>query len=343
MPLQRKETDYRTAGSWSLGSCLVMTGLMFLAGCVPDPSHDNPLDPLSPRYTTAAAVSGTVTELSNPQQGLCRALVTIYPDHAAAVTDSAGRFTIGGVFPGQKMITFACDDFAPDSMAIDVRAGEKRQVGIGLNGLPLISGTSILTRKVDQLWPGPVYYADVNAMVDDRDGNKELDSVWLSIGDDGELVIPMTYNYKSRQASAEFSSDTLPYGTLEEWLMGRNLYVFAKDRNNTITSSPAFQAIRVIQQEALPTYPQNGDTVTVPFEMRWTAPSVSFNFSYSLRVVRVVSGDQILVSTPPPFLPGILAYQYTGTLPSGNYFWTISIVDEFGNWSRSKESYFVIP
>ena len=38
----------------------------------------------------------------------------------------------------------------------------------------------------------------------------------------------------------------------------------------------------------------------------------------------------------------LLSYQYPFTLDQGSYFWTIAVVDEYGNSARSKEASFVV-
>ena len=73
-------------------------------------------------------------------------------------------------------------------------------------------------------------------------------------------------------------------------------------------------------------------------EFTWEPISLAYPFSYRIDIVRVDQNIQSLVQTISDIPSTAVSMQATDTLASGEYFWTISIVDEFGNMSRSREA-----
>jgi hypothetical protein len=74
---------------------------------------------------------------------------------------------------------------------------------------------------------------------------------------------------------------------------------------------------------------------------------VTFSFTYTLNMSRIDAGISTPVWSVANVNSQISEYQYPGggtapTLTPGNYAWTVTVVDEFGNYSRSKESSFVV-
>jgi hypothetical protein len=79
----------------------------------------------------------------------------------------------------------------------------------------------------------------------------------------------------------------------------------------------------------------------------WTPPTVTFNYTNTLAIARVDAGTETVVWTYTGLNFFYEQIQFPGdasgqTLPPGNYVWTISVVDEFGNYCRSKEASFVV-
>jgi hypothetical protein len=58
--------------------------------------------------------------------------------------------------------------------------------------------------------------------------------------------------------------------------------------------------------------------------------------------VRVEAGTQSVIWKQDNIENYLLSYPYPSTLEKGDYFWTIAVVDEYGNYSQSKESSFVV-
>ena len=109
----------------------------------------------------------------------------------------------------------------------------------------------------------------------------------------------------------------------------------------------------MIEDEATPTYPTTNTTTSardttgpIPL-LQWSPPDVTFNYTYSLTISRTISGIRSDVWSYTQLASINEEFQFPGdtsskTLDSGEYVWTISVVDDFGNYSRSKEASFVV-
>jgi hypothetical protein len=314
-----------------------------LVSCVTDVSHDNPYDPLSPSYTGTGGIVGKVTMLNISTTTLVGVTVSIPSTGDFTQTDSSGSFSFPKIAEGKAILVFSKTGYVPDTVICAVSLGQTMTVNVAMNALPVISGASIVTHKIDQWSTGADYYANVYATVIDPNGLAEIDSVWFV---DEEDEIPMSYNITDKRYEVRIDSSTLSMGYLE-WLVGRPLTIYAKDQHGAITQSSTFYVSRIIQDEPTPVFPTSGDTVTFPFQMNWAAPNVSFDYNYIIDVVRVQGITQTLVKEFPSILPNVLVQTLDKNSPiqfsSGIYFWTVSVIDEKLNTARSKEAYFVVP
>ena len=132
--------------------------------------------------------------------------------------------------------------------------------------------------------------------------------------------------------------------------MGRSLTIISRDVKKAVNVGAPFFVTRVIENEASPISPSPfvDDTVSADsLVFKWSPPNVTYNYSYNVTLSRVDAGTQTVVWS----LVGLNSsnesydfYMHPGrpVLLSGSYVWTVSVVDDFGNYGRSKESAFVI-
>ena len=124
---------------------------------------------------------------------------------------------------------------------------------------------------------------------------------------------------------------------------------FSKDRSAAVNVSDPFMVTRVIEYGATPVSPApgNGDTTSGTPVLKWTPPSVTFSYTYTLSISRIDAGTPTAVWETANLSSVYEEYPYptdgsVAPLPAGNYVWAITVVDEFGNSCRSKESAFVV-
>lgn len=310
-------------------------------GCA-DPPRDNPLDPLSPSYTGETALSGSVVmKIQGTPVPLAR--IRVLEDGISVTSDSLGRFIIHRLSIGQSTVVCTKENFTPDTQRVALTAGGSQSVTFFLNGAPIVSSENILTRKIDQYYPSPQYYVDVSAEVTDPNGIADLDSVWFSAG---SSLFPMAYDPSVKQFQARVFKYDIPTNTIE-WLVGRPLHIVSRDFSGAQDTSTAFYVSRVIETGATPLYPSslNNDTTSGAPLLKWVTPVVTFAFSYILTISRDDAGTQTVVWEISNLNSLLVQYQYpvSGTpLDPGNYVWSVTIVDEFGNFCRSKQSSFVV-
>ncbi len=322
---------------------LFLLFLTLLNGCIDDAPRDNPLDPQASGYIKKGSVSGRIV-IANVSVGIAGATITSKTENISVQTDALGYFNFPSLSTGVH--TFVCSkmNFATDTFSVIIQNEQTTEIIRGLNGAPVTTFKQILTRKIDQYFPGPQYFVEVSAVVSDPNGIADLDSVWLGVVD--TLRYPLTYSVASKTFIATIYKYDIPSNTIQ-WLVGKPLSIISKDIHNAVNASDAFYVTRVIENEATPISPSpfidpsvSADTVI----FKWSPPNVTYNYSYTLTVSRVESGTQ----STAWIYPGLNSFneekKYDGStkLTSGNYVWTITMVDDFGNYGRSKESAFSV-
>ncbi|MCL5035270.1 MAG: carboxypeptidase-like regulatory domain-containing protein [Bacteroidetes bacterium] len=317
---------------------LVILGL-FISGCSPDAPHSNPFDPMSPNYSPTGVLTGKVLSLSAPYIGISRVLVTIEQTGDAQYTSSDGSFSFSTAPTGNVTIVATKPSYLADTLNVNLQVGKTYNEEIHIDALPQVSSAEVITSKIDQWWPGPVYSALVTASAIDPDGIADLDSIYVRVD---SLTFPMNYSITDKNFQATIDAAELPNQDLQ-WLIGRELVVSAVDKAGGVGQSAGFYVSRIIEPEANPTYPASLDTTTGTPTFDWNPPSVSYNYTYQLQVVSLAGGTQTVVWSVSGLSSSDVSYSYPGVLPSGSYFWTAAVVDDFGNSSRSKEASFVVP
>jgi len=322
----------------------LMTFLLCLVIGCSDAPRDNPLDPLSPSYAGEATVSGSVI-LKDQGIPISLALIRILEEGIEVTSDSTGHFSCRLHSLGQATLVCTKDNFTPDTQRVSLTAGGSQSVSFLLNGAPVVLAHTILTRKVDQYYPSPQYYVDVAAQVTDPNGITDLDSVSFVVS---SLVYPMDYVPSVKQFQTRVFKYDIPTNTIE-WLVGKALSIVSTDCSGARNTSEPFYVTRVIETGATPVYPSslNSDTTNGTPLLRWVTPSVTFPFSYTLGISRLDAGTQTIVWAIADVNSLLNQYQYPadGSVPpldAGDYVWTVTVVDEFGNTCRSKESFFVV-
>jgi hypothetical protein len=326
----------------------LLCALMLISGCK-DAPRDNPLDPGSPQYINTASVKGRVL-LLDQNNGIASASISSLQDGVSVSSDAGGNYSFSNLAVGTKTLVCTKENFVPDTQQIILQSRTTKEVLFELNGAPYVLTQNILTRKIDQYYPSTQYFVDVTASVSDPNGMVDVDSVWFTVVD--TILFPMNYSVTTKQFQITIYKYDLPTNTIQ-WLVNKPLRIRSKDRSNAINLSTPFYVSRIIENSATPTYPtintttsQKDTTGSTPL-FQWLPPDVTFNYTYTLTLSSVVSGIQNVVWTSTPVNSSRLQLQFPAdssrlTLSVGEYVWAISVVDDFGNYSRSKEAPFVV-
>jgi len=306
-------------------------------GCAPDAPHDNPLDPASPNRKTDGNLSGNVLIVNSLTVGIAGALVTIEGTNLAELTAANGNFSFSDAPSGNITIVITKSTYLSDTLRINLPVGGNIDTSVHLDALPQVSNAQVVTSKVDHWYPGPVYTASISADVSDPDGSYDIGNVYAVVD---SVSFGMSYNNVFGNYQVIINADSLPDQSLQ-WLVGKQFNVFAIDHENGVGQSPGFYVTRIIESEPSPTSPFQDTTLGHP-KLDWNPPVVSFEYTYQLQVVSLAGGT---IWSKVGISSSILDYSYPDSLPSlpgGNYYWTVGVVDQFGNSASSKEAAFVV-
>jgi hypothetical protein len=317
---------------------------LFLAiGCA-DAPRDNPLDPLSPGYVSQATLTGVVL-LKNIGSPISLARVLVLEDGLSVTSDSAGRFWFPRLPAGPLTVVCTKAGCSPDTQHVVLADRVTESLTFLLNGAPIVLQKKILTRKIDQYYPSPQYYIDVSADVTDPNGIIDLDSVSFTVS---TYAFPMVYDPTLRQFLVRVFKYDFPTNTIE-WLVGKPLGIVSRDLSGARDTCEAFYVTRIIETGATPVYPSsfNNDTTSGTPLLKWLTSTDTFTYSYTLTISRDDAGTSTVVWEVSNVNSLLTQYQYptdgsVAPLEAGNYLWAVTVVDEFGNSCRSKESSFAV-
>jgi hypothetical protein len=311
----------------------------FIGGCAPDAPHDNPIDPGSPDYKNDGTITGTVLSIGLPYVGIANALVVVEESGAAQFTDGNGKFSFANVPSGNITLIVSKAAYADDTVRINLPVGGKVDTTLHIDALPQVSNTVVVTSKIDEWWPGPVYSALVSAVVVDSDGLGDIDtgSVFVRVGTDTFKM----HSIDGKNWQVNISASQLPNQNLQ-WLVGKPFIVSATDHEKGTGLSAEFYITRIIEAEAVPTSPTNSSVTSSHPLFNWDPPPITFSYGYQLNIYQINSGSQTLIGSPIAVNSDSVSYFYPDSLPNGQYGWTITVKDDFGNSSTSKEASFQV-
>ncbi len=329
----------------------MLLGPLLWAGCLGDLPRDNPLDPRSDRYRPQGRLEGTVTRLYPPYPPLAGVAVRLLPADDSlqggrlVYTGPNGRFTFDELPPGTYRLLTQAPGFRAlqDTLAVTISAGQTQSVTVRMNALPRFIDYEAITVHISRWWPATdLYRLEVEATVTDPDDVRDVVRVWLKIpalgfADTLEAMQPAGRFFKAL-LQQELPGSSLPN------LLGYKLYLGAHDRTGDTVYTPAFQLVRVIEAVPVALAPRGLATVdTTRPVLRWEPIALPFSFTYRIDLVRREADLDIPILTLEGLEPPRDSVRIPQPLPPGVYYWTVSVVDIFGNRSRSKEAGFQVP
>lgn len=310
--------------------------IIILGGCAPDAPHDNPLDPASPNHTTNGNLSGKILALNSLTTGIAGALVTIEGTNLAELTASDGSYSFQNVPSGNIIVVISKSLYLSDTIKTNLQVGGSFDTVVHMDALPQIDVASVITSKIDHWYISPVYTDTVTVAVTDPDGLIDIKAVYVQIG---SLTFGMAH--VAGNIFQTIINDTSLPNQDPQWLVGKQFNVIAIDSENGTGRSEGFYVTRIIESEPIPTNPLTQDTTTHHPTFNWNRPTaVSFDYTYRLQVVNLANGP---IWSKGEIPLDSLDYSYRDSLPGGYYYWTVSVVDQFGNSSCSKEASFIVP
>jgi hypothetical protein len=313
-----------------------------MLSCTSPAEHSNPLDPESPAYATHGTLSGFVTTFYQPYQSVAGAHVELQPPGLIVPSNDEGFYYFGELAPGAYAMTATAGGYAARTMNVEVLARQSRAITFRLDALPEVVGTSTLSMRVStRESETPRLFWEVNAEIADGDGPNDIKRV--------RVEIPVLA-FGDTLARASISGNWHRIFTAEELaginlhnLVGKPVQIVAEDLPGERAVSREFYLARIITEEAQPITPANGEIILARSPLlRWLLPAIPFEHTLRVEVFRLDAGFPILILTVPNLQAGSTSLPYPGSLTTGSYFWTVRIVDSYGNSSRSEEALFQV-
>lgn len=324
---------------------LVVTASLacLLSGCLEDPTRDHPLDPMGENFIDEGTITLRVTNFYAPRSGLSNIAVSILPTGGAGITDEQGTYITTGLPGGEYTVKINQQGYAPVDTLIRVEAGQTTDVEVPLAGLPTFENVRLNSAHISRWFPPPeeLFSLEMQALVSDNDGVLDIDSLWLTIPALG-FVEHIFVQTEPGSYVHSVSAEQLPIGLPA--LIGQEVRIKAKDRSGVVNESGPLTLLRVIDETPSAVEPNNLEEQpdSLP-SFTWAQINLPFPFTFQIDIVRSNQNVETIIQTIPNIPFNQLSIQALEPIPSGNYYWVVSVVDEFGNRSRSREAGFRIP
>ncbi len=329
--------------------------LLLLSACTAEAPRDNPLDPASDLYNPAAAISGKCTRLYDNTSAVPGVTVTLQAlsGRAAAgqirrstTSDSTGFFSFRSVEPGNYTLIFTKTGFVSDTLSISLSERQQASMTVPLDSRPVVTYRKLATGHASRIG-NDQYFLDFSTEVIDPDRNLDIENVFCTIpGLDIQLPLFPDRDRLRWQRLAKFDSllaartggSPAPIDTLIGMPIFIDISTVTANNDSATTRSGPFYLTRVISDEVILNFPKADTLVSRRPLFSWSIPQASYTITSTVQIVwlATLSDHQYYRFrgvTATTLQPGF-------DLPVGNFFWTVEIRDQFGNWSRSLEATF---
>ncbi len=314
----------------------ILTGLYF--ACIEEPGRDNPLDPAN--GNSLLQISGQVLTFYHPRKAISGASVFVQPGDYIVLSDENGYFRFNNLEPGDYTLVCQADGYQIDSSAISIKSSIEHN--FLLDGLPRFEKISIEAHHRSRWFPlEEIYFIEVEAVVSDPDGIGDIRSVICQIPSMG-YTDTLQAGIESGKFSSTLFDPDLPVSSIHQ-LIGRHIYFVVEDDFGTTNTSEAKFLTRIIEDTPQLISPAELQSIeSLPINFQWERISVPYPATLHIEIFQINLGIAFKSDEVENIEADRKSFQYSKNLNTGDYFWTISIVDEFGNSSSSREGTFKI-
>jgi hypothetical protein len=312
--------------------------LLGLPACLEDVSRDNPLDPGSGNNTLQ--LSGQVLTFYHPREAISQASILVQPENLVVLSDHDGMFRFNNLEPGEYSLICQAEGYRTDSVKISIQTSTDHT--FLLDGLPHFEQILIKAHHRSRWFPREeLYFIEFETIVSDPDGIGDVKSVVceipsMSFSDTLQAAIEA-----GKFSSTLFNSD-LPVASVHQ-LIGRQIHFIVEDDFGSSTVSDSKFLTRIIEQTPVLISPIELQSVeSVPVDFLWERVSVPYPATLKIEIFQINLGIAFKVDEVENIPINNQNFTYSESLNPGDYYWTINIVDEFGNSSSSREGTFQI-
>jgi hypothetical protein len=332
--------SYHTLSRRWLRACF-FGGLLLSCGEAP---RDNPLDPLGPDFNSRGQLLVYTQTYYSPNQPLPKVGLLLKPGNLVQQTNTEGLFRFRDLPADSYVVVASKPGFAADSQVVAVQPQRTSEVFLQLDAKPLFNRVSVRSEKISAFIPieGEALQMVVEADMQDGDGLDDIQEVKLFSASFG-LLQTLQRQSASNTYSAVVSEDGLATGSLYD-LIGDPLWLEATDRAGAQSVSDPAYLIRIIEPTPQPSEPSGLKETNSRPHFQWRDLTLPFDYHYRINLLTF----DITFPLPVPFrqiddIPAdSLSFVYDSNLNNGHYLWTLSVIDRFGNSSRSREAVFQV-
>ena len=308
-------------------------------GCISEAPHDNILDPESKNFENFGKITGNVSTYYQPFSPLANAFIQIDSMNLSTRTDKDGFFEITNIPSGTYKVKSFYYGYRTDSATVTI-SNNIQDINFNLNALPAFESITVNSHHVSRWFPAEdFYYLAVSVNVSDLDGTNELDSVKIDIPSIGftDTLFSTGANGLYQQTIFE---NQMPVQTMRS-LEGIPMHFICWDRVNNKTLSSDKYIPRIVQDVPVIISPTALQVINnFPTEFSWEQIFLEYDFNLKIEIYQINIGIFSKVREYNNILPNTATFMVNQSLPPGDYFWVIYIVDEFGDTSSSKEGSF---
>lgn len=315
-----------------------------LTACLGEADHSNPLDPRADEFEEVGRIEGTTTRYYPPFAVVESAEVRLRPGPFLASSDAEGRFVFDGVPVGDYVLEAFKNGFASFERSVSVELGKTTDdLRVRMDGVPSLRVVSFRSIHISRWFPpDDLYLLEAVVLAEDADGLSDLDRIWFEIPT-RNFAFALSETAVAGRYEAAVTADSLPGGSLFA-LQGAEMRVFADDDAGFQAESGPHFLVRVIEYTPVALQPRGQENVgSATPTLVWEDAALPYDYTYRLDVVRDQANVQTVVKTIENIPQDDSSYTLETPLAPGTYFWTVAVVDEHGNRSRSKEAGFIVP
>jgi hypothetical protein len=200
---------------------------------------------------------------------------------------------------------------------------------------PVVFGTQIYSVHLARFGFSDSY--SVIAHLSETASTPEVDSAWVTYDGRDRVRMtaqPPTYDLWATQFAASYFHDSL------DAVIGRSFIFEVRDAaDSTYVLDPVY-LYRFIEEVPLVIEPDSQDVVTPYVVLKWQRAAAGYPYQCRAAITSNLTGIELWASDLMSSTADSAVV--TDSLANGDYFWTVTIIDDFANTSRSKEGFFTV-
>lgn len=309
---------------------------MLSAGCMASAARSSLFDPHSDGFQNGGSQEGEVIRIDGAEPS--GAVVRLEPGSHVAMSGEDGRFQLNGIASEAYTHYVSNEGFGADSSTVEVQPGAVAQIIGQADALSINSDESVRAGHIGCHAPQTnPHVHDARARADGPDGGFGLDSVWMEISQanytGGLDVTTTSLRFRASVAASDLSQPAM------HTLIRKSVLLHARDRAGFVVSMPV-AIVRAV--DPTPVAVSQHLTTGGDVEFTWQAVSLPYPFTYRAGVYRMLGANVPEIYCSQSNLNEKTSSFRFENAPPGDYFWTIFVVDEFGNRSQSAPAGFSV-